>query len=125
MFLLPRLSAGKLAVRSVSSCVSNFVEPEGKRSTKRWCALKSTLHFHCWLHPLRVFAPRLGVNFLHSEEGDAMADGSEALPSYTMEEVAKHDQEDDLWMVIRGKVYNVTEYLDEHPGGDVMLVGCL
>lgn len=35
----------------------------------------------------------------------------------TLEELKKHDQPDDCWMAIRGKVYNVTDYLDYHPGG--------
>ena len=40
---------------------------------------------------------------------------------FTLEEVAKHDNEDDCWMVINGKVYDVTDYIDDHPGGDVIL----
>jgi len=35
----------------------------------------------------------------------------------SMDELKKHDQADDCWMSIRGKVYNVTSYLDYHPGG--------
>eukprot|EP00009_Paramoeba_aestuarina_P009535 CAMPEP_0201532174 /NCGR_PEP_ID=MMETSP0161_2-20130828/49663_1 /ASSEMBLY_ACC=CAM_ASM_000251 /TAXON_ID=180227 /ORGANISM="Neoparamoeba aestuarina, Strain SoJaBio B1-5/56/2" /LENGTH=124 /DNA_ID=CAMNT_0047935451 /DNA_START=108 /DNA_END=482 /DNA_ORIENTATION=+ len=34
-----------------------------------------------------------------------------------MEEVKKHNKEDDAWMVLRGKVYDVTEYIRFHPGG--------
>lgn len=34
-----------------------------------------------------------------------------------MEEVAQHKKRDDCWMVIQGHVYNVTHYLDFHPGG--------
>lgn len=33
------------------------------------------------------------------------------------EELAKHNKMDDAWLAIRGKVYNVTKYLDFHPGG--------
>lgn len=32
-------------------------------------------------------------------------------------ELAKHNQRDDAWLAIRGKVYNVTRYMDFHPGG--------
>lgn len=33
------------------------------------------------------------------------------------QELAKHNKPTDCWMSIRGKVYNVTRYLDYHPGG--------
>merc|ERR1712054_42558 len=36
---------------------------------------------------------------------------------YTMEEVAKHVSENDCWVVLHGRVLNVTNFLKEHPGG--------
>ena len=42
---------------------------------------------------------------------------------YTRAEVALHASDDDLWLVIRDRatgedrVYDVTDYVDEHPGG--------
>ncbi|XP_047058243.1 cytochrome b5-like [Lolium rigidum] len=41
---------------------------------------------------------------------------------FTLEEVAKHSSKDDCWLVIGGKVYNVTKFLDDHPGGDDVLL---
>jgi cytochrome-b5 reductase len=38
------------------------------------------------------------------------------------QELAKHNKDDDCWMAVRGKVYNVTRYLDYHPGGREQLV---
>ncbi|RKF83286.1 Fumarate reductase [Golovinomyces cichoracearum] len=36
---------------------------------------------------------------------------------YSMEEVAKHNTRDDLWVVVKGVVMDVSNWLDEHPGG--------
>ncbi|XP_036334321.1 cytochrome b5 reductase 4 isoform X2 [Rhagoletis pomonella] len=33
------------------------------------------------------------------------------------EELARHNTREDAWMAIRGKVFNVTRYMDFHPGG--------
>ncbi|KAJ3184687.1 Cytochrome b5 [Geranomyces variabilis] len=37
-------------------------------------------------------------------------------------EISKHNKRDDLWMVIDGKVYDTTRFLDEHPGGEEVMV---
>ena len=40
----------------------------------------------------------------------------------TMEEVSTHNKPDDMWMVLHGKVYDVTKFLEDHPGGtDIMI----
>ena len=36
---------------------------------------------------------------------------------FSWEEVEKHNKESDCWIVIDDTVYNVTEWLNEHPGG--------
>mmetsp|Transcript_15167 Transcript_15167/g.23818 ORF Transcript_15167/g.23818 Transcript_15167/m.23818 type:complete len:136 (-) Transcript_15167:190-597(-) len=52
----------------------------------------------------------------------------ETLKEFTAEEVFKHTSQEDCWLVIGNesnggpKVYDVTKYLDDHPGGaEVML----
>lgn len=37
------------------------------------------------------------------------------LVSY--QELKDHAKEDDLWLLIHGKVYNVTSFVSQHPGG--------
>lgn len=41
---------------------------------------------------------------------------------YSMDEVAKHNDEKDLWMMMNGNVYDLTKFLKEHPGGEEVLI---
>jgi len=44
--------------------------------------------------------------------------------TYTLAEVGAHGTEQDCWMAIEGKVYNVTKFIPSHPGGKAILNGC-
>jgi len=41
---------------------------------------------------------------------------------YTVEDVAKHSSADSCWVTRAGKVYNVTPFLQDHPGGDDLIL---
>ncbi|KAL1329286.1 hypothetical protein HN51_046408 [Arachis hypogaea] len=41
---------------------------------------------------------------------------------FTFEDVAKHNHKNDCWLIINGKAYDVTPFLDDHPGGDEVLL---
>ena len=45
------------------------------------------------------------------------------MPSRTITraEVAKNNTEDSLWFIIDSKVYDVTDFVDAHPGGEFVL----
>lgn len=57
-----------------------------------------------------------------------MSDKTETSKEITAADVAKHNTESDCWLIIGNaktggqKVYDVSKYLDEHPGGaEVMM----
>lgn len=41
---------------------------------------------------------------------------------YSAEEVSRHNNASDLWIAIHGKVFDVTKFLKEHPGGEEVLL---
>lgn len=41
---------------------------------------------------------------------------------YTLEEVQKHNKADDVWIVLHNKVYDISKYLEDHPGGSAILI---
>lgn len=36
---------------------------------------------------------------------------------YTMEEIAQHNKKEDVWVVVKGAVLDLSDWLEEHPGG--------
>ncbi|GIW67015.1 MAG: hypothetical protein KatS3mg095_0913 [Candidatus Parcubacteria bacterium] len=37
---------------------------------------------------------------------------------YTIEEISQHNSKENCWAVIRGDVYDLTKWIDKHPGGE-------
>jgi cytochrome b involved in lipid metabolism len=41
---------------------------------------------------------------------------------FTWEELAKHNKADDAYVAIRGNVYDITNFVKRHPGGEDILL---
>ncbi|MBA0856651.1 hypothetical protein Goshw_001238 [Gossypium schwendimanii] len=41
---------------------------------------------------------------------------------FTLAQVSEHNTPKDCWLIINDKVYDVTKYLKDHPGGDEVLL---
>lgn len=56
------------------------------------------------------------------------ADGSAAeatgngVKYYTLEEIRQHNMSSDTWLIIHDNVYDITSFLEEHPGGEEVLL---
>jgi predicted heme/steroid binding protein len=40
---------------------------------------------------------------------------------YTVAEVALHNKKNDLWLIVEGRVFDVTSVVSTHPGGDAIM----
>ena len=55
----------------------------------------------------------------------AQRKGAPLRKDITLSEVQKHNKPYDGWMILRGKVYNITPYIAYHPGGSSILEKCV
>ncbi|KZT42955.1 cytochrome b5 [Sistotremastrum suecicum HHB10207 ss-3] len=47
---------------------------------------------------------------------------SAAKPLITFAQLQEHTSKDNLWILLHKKVYDVTKFVDEHPGGDEVML---
>lgn len=51
-------------------------------------------------------------------------DTKQQTQTFTVGEIASHNSKDDCWTVISGDVYDLTKFINRHPGGDQILQAC-
>ena len=54
-------------------------------------------------------------------ENISQINNEEKLKEFSKEEVAKHNSLPSIWTIFNGYVYDITEYVDKHPGGKRIL----
>ncbi|MCF7836165.1 cytochrome b5 domain-containing protein [Candidatus Gracilibacteria bacterium] len=57
-------------------------------------------------------------------EIESLTPGDLSAANFTMTEVAAHSVETDCWMVLQGKVYDITKHIPKHPGGKKIIESC-
>lgn len=49
---------------------------------------------------------------------------NDSTDTFTAAEVATHNTASDCWTIINGVVYDITDYVTDHPGGDTIVAAC-
>mmetsp|Transcript_8578 Transcript_8578/g.11608 ORF Transcript_8578/g.11608 Transcript_8578/m.11608 type:complete len:479 (-) Transcript_8578:108-1544(-) len=47
--------------------------------------------------------------------------GKDSVELFSSADVAKHNTINDCWLIVNGKVYDVTDFIARHPGGDIIM----
>lgn len=59
----------------------------------------------------------------HKDILESFGNEVKGLPSFKMEEISKHDsKEKRIWVTFKSGVYDVTDFVDAHPGGDKIMM---
>lgn len=60
---------------------------------------------------------------VEASSSDGKGQGVETpVTYYRLEEVAKRNTSKEIWLVIHGRIYDITRFLNEHPGGEEVLL---
>lgn len=74
-------------------------------------------------HPAAAFRPQPTMNSSHSLSRHSLSTHNlKPLPVYTLQQVAQHNHAGDCWIALQGHVYNITTWIDQHPGGREVLL---
>ncbi|XP_041846182.1 cytochrome b5 isoform X2 [Melanotaenia boesemani] len=58
-------------------------------------------------------------NYTNEKNGET---ADSCVKYYTLEDIRVHNLSSDTWLIIHDKVYDVTSFLEEHPGGEEVLL---
>merc|ERR1719158_2762795 len=113
--------------------VTNFLpnHPGGELAILTFAGKDATAEFDM-IHPpdvIEKYAPDAVIGQLGGGGGGRGGSEVEAVPdlppgmsAYTKEEVAKHNSKGDCWVILAGQVLNVTNFLSQHPGGELAIL---
>merc|ERR1719469_1781796 len=113
--------------------VTNFLSehPGGELAILTFAGKDATEEFNM-IHPPDVvekYAPDAVIGVVGegiAASAGASAGAVSALPAgqsyYSAEDVAKHTSKNDCWVILDGKVLDVTNFLSDHPGGELAIL---
>lgn len=73
---------------------------------------------------LMIVGAGLWVETTNRQARQTSKNHPEQMKTFTHEEVAGHAWKNDCWTIISGEVYDLTAYVNRHPGGDEIVRAC-
>lgn len=61
---------------------------------------------------------------ISSQSDSIKSEDIQGSAKLTKTEVAQHNSANDCWTIIENKVYDISDYISRHPGGDVIVQTC-
>eukprot|EP00411_Alexandrium_monilatum_P051066 CAMPEP_0175472226 /NCGR_PEP_ID=MMETSP0095-20121207/73763_1 /TAXON_ID=311494 /ORGANISM="Alexandrium monilatum, Strain CCMP3105" /LENGTH=463 /DNA_ID=CAMNT_0016773697 /DNA_START=1 /DNA_END=1393 /DNA_ORIENTATION=- len=113
--------------------VTNFLSqhPGGELAILTFAGKDATSEFDM-IHPpdvIEKYAPDAVIGQVGAGAPAAGGPAAAVVPNlppgmsaYTKEEVAKHTTKSDCWVILNDKVLNVTNFLSQHPGGELAIL---
>ncbi len=53
----------------------------------------------------------------NSTDQSGISNNNQQAKTFTTDQIAQHNNQSSCWLIISGKVYDVTDFLGQHPGG--------
>ena len=72
---------------------------------------------------VKIAATRRRYKSRRREEARLSRRAESMSTKYSLAEVARHSTRGDCWLTIHHKVYDITNFLEDHPGGEEVLLG--
>ena len=121
-YLMEQLSTQKAEKRLgavVGQLFSSFTlhaKPEGLHITLGYAGSEDAQQSHS----AASFSSSSSASTVAQSGGKSQKPAAKERPpqkEYSMDEIAKHNTEQDCWVVVNGQVLNATSFLNKHPGG--------
>ena len=100
--------------------------PEGRTLTRERAKVLAPISFKAGKVAPSARMETMKQLMLPNEDDDPFGSDSKEIkdecpgPFISLEEVEQHNTEEDCWMIVEHNVYDITEYAQDHPGGDVI-----